>query len=301
MVDVLVVVQKEADASELLTIAKKVGEPVALTYGNSEIEKLTKYFNKVYRIKEDDPNSIFFAIKTLYEKLNPKLVVGMSSKNLKDAYSRLAGIYDLPLATDIFDFNVSGSKVTYKRSFLSGRAIETEEVTMPLLLLVSPRKTQKSEGNSNGSIEELSIGNSSNVVIKERKEKVKGGVNLEAAEFIISVGRGFKNKDDLKLAFDLAELAGAQIGCSRPIAADLKWLTEDHWVGLSGKKVAPKVYLMFGISGAPQHLAGITDAKTVIAVNNDKTAPIFKNADYGIVADLYQFIPILTKKLKERH
>ncbi|AFZ70105.1 electron transfer flavoprotein, alpha subunit [Caldisphaera lagunensis DSM 15908] len=301
MVDVLVVVQKEIDASELLTIAKKVGEPIALTYGNSEAEKLTKYFNKVYKIKEDDPNSIFFAIKYLYEKFNPKLVIGMTSKNLKDAYSRLAGIYDLPFATDIFDFNVSGSKVTYKRSFLSGRAIETEEASVPLLLLVSPRKTQRSEGNYNGNIEELSVGNSSNVVIKERKEKVKGGVNLEAAEFIISVGRGFKSKEDLKLAFDLAELVGAQIGCSRPIAADLKWLTEDHWVGLSGKKVAPKVYLMFGISGAPQHLAGITDAKTVIAVNNDKTAPIFKNADYGIVADLYQFIPILTKKLKEKH
>ena len=95
-------------------------------------------------------------------------------------------------------------------------------------------------------------------------------------------------------------MLGAQIGCSRPIAADLKWLSEDHWVGLSGKKVAPKLYLAIGISGAPQHLAGITDAKIVVAVNNDKSAPIFKNADYGVVADLYEFIPVLIKKLKEK-
>jgi electron transfer flavoprotein alpha subunit len=301
MVDVIVVMQKESDASELLTLAKKVGEPIALTYGTNEAEKLVKYFNKVYKIKEDDPESIFIALKNLYDKFNPKLIIGMSSKNLKDAFSRLAGIYDLPFATDIFDFNVSNLKATYKRSFLSGRAVESEEAPMPLLLLTLPRRTPKSEGNANGSIEELHVEKKSQIVIKERKEKVKGGVNLETAEFIVSVGRGFKNKDDLKLAFELADLVGAQIGCSRPIAADLKWLTEDHWVGLSGKKVAPKVYLMFGISGAPQHLAGITDAKTVIAINNDKTAPIFKNADYGIVADLYQFIPILVKKLKEKH
>ncbi len=71
-------------------------------------------------------------------------------------------------------------------------------------------------------------------------------------------------------------------------------------MGLSGHKVAPKVYFAIGISGAPQHLAGITDAKIVVAVNKDKSAPIFKNADYGVVADLYQFIPVLIKKIKER-
>ncbi|MDP8003504.1 MAG: electron transfer flavoprotein subunit alpha/FixB family protein [Caldisphaera sp.] len=301
MVDAIVVVQKESDASELLTIANKLGTSVGFTYGNSENDKLLKYFDKVYKLKADDPETIFYGLKYLYDSLKPKLILGITSKNLKDAFSRLAGLYDLPMSTDVYDINVSNGKISFKRGFLSGRAIETEESQLPSILLVAARKTPKSEGKSNGSLEELNISQQNKVVVKERKEKVKGGVNIESAEFIVSVGRGFKNKDDLKIAFDLADLIGAQIGCSRPVASDLKWLTEDHWVGLSGKKVAPKLYVALGISGAPQHLAGITDAKLVVAVNNDKTAPIFKNADYGIVADLYQFVPILIKKLKEKH
>jgi len=299
MVDVLVVTSKEADASEILTVASKVGESVALAYGD-ECDKIAKYFKKVYKLSSDDVESIFNGIKQLYDSNKPKLVIGVTSKNLKDAFSRLAGIYDMPFSTDVYDVEVTENGVSFKRGFLSGRAIMTEEAGYPSMLLLAPRKTQKSEGKENGSIEELSISAPSKIVVKERKEKAKGGVNIESAKLIVSVGRGFKNKDDIKLAFDLADIIGAQIGCSRPIAADLKWLSEDHWVGLSGKKVAPKLYMAIGISGAPQHLAGITDAKIVVAINNDKTAPIFKNADYGVIADLYQFIPILANKLKEK-
>lgn len=112
------------------------------------------------------------------------------------------------------------------------------------------------------------------------------------------MGRGFKKKEDLQLVFELAEVLGAQVGCSRPIAADLRWLPEEHWVGLSGKKVKPKLYLALGISGQVQHLAGITDAAVVAAVNKDPNAPIFNSADYVIVEDVYDFVAALIRHVK---
>jgi len=112
---------------------------------------------------------------------------------------------------------------------------------------------------------------------------------------------GFKNKDDIKYADDLADsLKGKTIGCSRPIAADLKWLSEDHWIGLSGHKVKPKLYIAAGISGQIQHIAGMRESGIIVAINKDPEALIFKSADYGIVGDLYEVLPKLTTALKNK-
>jgi len=128
-----------------------------------------------------------------------------------------------------------------------------------------------------------------------------GGVNVEDAEIIVSCGRGFKDKNDIKLVQDLADaLKGKTVGCSRPIAADLKWLSEDHWIGLSGHKVKPKLYIAAGISGQIQHIAGMRDSGVVVAINKDPEALIFKSADYGIVGDLYEVLPKLTAAVKEK-
>src|SRR5581483_5725952 len=130
--------------------------------------------------------------------------------------------------------------------------------------------------------------------IRESKVKITGkkprkdtGVNLEAATVVVGAGRGFKSKDDLKLAFDLAATMGGQVGCSRPLATDLGWLSDEYWIGLSGKEVKPKVYVAAGISGQIQHTTGIRNSKLIVAINSNKDAPIFKMADYGIVGDLY--------------
>ena len=288
------------DASESITVGRQAGDVYVLSVKPANPEALAGFGHPVHHLPADDPESIYLALRQLYESVKPSLIVAPTTKNLKDALSRLAGLYDLPMATEVYDVKVSGDVITYARGFLSGRAVAREEVRTPAILLLAPRKTPRTQpGNQKGVVYTIEPPKTS-VRVVERKPKEKGGVNIEAAELIVSVGRGFKSKEDLKLAYELADVLGAQIGCSRPIAADLKWLSEDHWVGLSGHKVAPKLYIAVGISGAPQHLAGITDAKIVVAINNDKSAPIFKNCDYGVVADLYQFLPVLTRRLKER-
>ena len=127
------------------------------------------------------------------------------------------------------------------------------------------------------------------------------GVNVEEAEIIVSCGRGLKNKEDIKIIQELADtLKGRTVGCSRPIAADMKWLSEDHWIGLSGHKVKPKLYIAAGISGQIQHIAGMRESGVIVAINKDKDALIFKSADYGIVGDLYEVLPKLTNAIKEK-
>ena len=133
--------------------------------------------------------------------------------------------------------------------------------------------------------------------VVEQRPKVRGAINIEEAEVLVCVGRGLKNKDDLALIHTLADKLRGLVGCSRPISHDYHWLTEDQMIGLSGKEVSPRLYLSVGISGQIQHTVGIMNAKTVVAINNDQNAPIFKVADYGIVGDLYQVVPKLIDRI----
>ncbi len=133
----------------------------------------------------------------------------------------------------------------------------------------------------------------------ETKPKEAKGVKLTDAPVIVSFGRGVRKKDDMALIEQFAQAVGGAVGCSRPIAEDLRWLPEEQYIGLSGQKVSPKLYFAFGISGQIQHLTGIRNSRIIVAVNNDPKAPIFEFSDYGIVADLYQVIPALADAVKQ--
>ncbi|HLM96410.1 MAG TPA: electron transfer flavoprotein subunit alpha/FixB family protein, partial [Acidimicrobiales bacterium] len=114
-----------------------------------------------------------------------------------------------------------------------------------------------------------------------------------------AVGRGLRAKADLALVECLAAALGAEIGCSMPIADDFGWAAKDRYIGRSGQHISPRLYVAIGISGAPQHLDGVRDAKVVVAINTDPGAHIFRRADYGIVGDLYEVIPALQAALGE--
>ena len=123
-------------------------------------------------------------------------------------------------------------------------------------------------------------------------------VDLTAADVIVSVGRGIKEKDNIPLVEELAQALGAELAASRPIC-DNGWLPMERQVGSSGQTVSPKVYVAVGISGAIQHLVGMKGAKTIVAINKDPEAPIFEVADYGIVGDLFEVVPAITAEVKK--
>jgi len=143
---------------------------------------------------------------------------------------------------------------------------------------------------------------SSNLTIKRKVleivQEVQGKIDLTKAEIIVSGGRGVGSKVNFGIVFDLANILGASVGATRP-AVDNGWLSKGHQVGTSGVSVAPKLYIACGISGAPQHLAGIVNADCIVAINTDPYAPIFQVADYGIVGDLFGIVPAMTQCVKE--
>lgn len=132
------------------------------------------------------------------------------------------------------------------------------------------------------------------------KAKIEKSIDLAGADNIVSVGRGFNSEKDIELMKPLLEQLNAELGCSRPIAEDFRWLPAERLVGLTGTVVKPKLYLAIGISGQIQHQVGMKNSKLIIAINNNPQAPIFEIADYGVVGDLYEVIPKLTERIANR-
>jgi electron transfer flavoprotein alpha subunit len=131
------------------------------------------------------------------------------------------------------------------------------------------------------------------------QKESSGAVNLPDAEVIVSGGRGLKKAADFEIIAELADLLGGVVGSSRPLV-DGGWIGKEHQVGFSGNTVKPKVYIACGISGSPQHMAGMRNSDIIIAINSDPSAPIFRIADYGIVGDLYEILPRLIIEIKRR-
>ena len=136
------------------------------------------------------------------------------------------------------------------------------------------------------------------VTLKQYIEPQAGDVDIAKEPLLVSVGRGIQNKDNIEIARDLAAALGGQVSASRPVV-DQGWLPTSRLVGKSGKHVKPKVYLALGISGAPEHVEGMGESDTIIAVNTDSTAPIFNVAKYGTTVDMFDLIPALTDKVKQ--
>ena len=130
-----------------------------------------------------------------------------------------------------------------------------------------------------------------------KDEKRETAVNLVAAKRIVDVGRGLAAQEDLAMCEKLASAIDGEVGCSRPIAENNKWLPKSSYMGITGVQVKPDLIICTGVSGQVQHIGGINKSKVIVAINKDKSAPIFKNCDFGLVGDMYKIIPLLTEKL----
>ncbi|MCS7368423.1 MAG: electron transfer flavoprotein subunit alpha/FixB family protein [archaeon GBS-70-058] len=229
-----------------------------------------------------------------------KLIILESNKNNREIAARIAAKLNAGYIADCIDLKLDADgSIIASRMIYASKAIETIKSISDVTVMTMPRRITEPKAQWKVGCEivyEDPPKVEAKTTIIDVKRKELSAIPLEAAEVIVSVGRGFKRKEDCKMAEELAKILGGVTACSRPIAADLKWFNE--WIGLSGHKVSPKLYIAIGISGAIQHLAGIQGAKIVVAINKDAEAPMIKSADYGVVADLYEFIPKLIEKLK---
>ena len=256
---------------------------------------------KTFKINEASTEHLRAAILEVVKRESPALVMIASTRRGRELAPRVASVLGAGYCGDCFEVEPTEGSVRVKRLAYGGSTVATEDIRgTPAVVTVPPRSFKKREEPATpGEVVELNVPVTASAVrVLERKPKKTGDAGLENAKVIVSAGRGFKKREDLALLEELAGVLGAKMGCSRPIAADLGWM--DQWVGISGKKVAPRLYVACGVSGTIQHAAGIRDSQLIVAVNSDEAAGIHELSDYSIVGDIYTVLPALTKALKER-
>jgi electron transfer flavoprotein alpha subunit len=231
----------------------------------------------------------------------PSILLIGSTKDGKTIAARLATRLETGCIPDCTKLSVndegklSGERITYGGNAIAKVTFRSK----PQIATIPGRVFEKPEPQDHkGQVIELDVRiEDSKTEVVETRPLETSSTDIEEAEVIISCGRGLAKKEDKALLEELANILNGQVGNSRPLAEDRKWFTE--WVGLSGHKVTPKLYIACGISGVIQHLAGIRDSKVIVAINSDPEALIFEAADYGVVGDLYQILPALTEAFKK--
>lgn len=266
-----------------------------------EVRAKAQQMGDVYKVDrsdlpDSDSSTVAAALAKAVQDNGIDLVLIGASKLGKDVAPRLAAHLDWPYAAEVQNIEAGADGLSVQRMVLSGNSMATYAVGKNAVLTATPGTFEATEDV--GGTELKLSGTASTVTVTGTKGSADHDFDLTGADYVVGVGRGFKAKEDIQLAEDLAKkLRGGAVGCSRPVAADLKWLGEEHWIGLSGHEIKPKVYFAAGVSGQIQHIAGIRGSKLIVAINTNKDAPIFQIADYGIVGDLYKVLPRLTELL----
>ena len=244
------------------------------------------------------------AFEQLIRKLEPSFILFPHTYQVRDFAPKLAARFGQSLVADVISLRVDGGRPVFVRQLLQGKlnADYRHSGAGPCFASIQAGACS-ADALADGACE---VETFTPVVdaaqIRCRSEApIRAGqqtVDLASAPLIVSVGRGIKEKDNLPMVEELAQALGAELAASRPIC-DSGWLPMERQVGSSGQTVSPKVYVAVGISGAIQHLVGMTGSKTVIAINKDENAPIFEVADYGIVGDLFEIVPALTAAVRK--
>ncbi|MFC3886059.1 electron transfer flavoprotein subunit alpha/FixB family protein [Bacillus songklensis] len=219
----------------------------------------------------------------------------------KDLSPRIAMKLNAGLISDAIAIEKDGDEAVFTRPIYSGKAFEKKKVKEGIVFAtIRPNNIAPLEKDETrtGDISNLTVDiKNLRTIIKEVVRKATGGVDLSEAKVIIAGGRGVKSKEGFKPLQELADVLGGAVGASRG-ACDAEYCDYSLQIGQTGKVVTPDLYFAIGISGAIQHLAGMSNSKVIVAINKDPEAPIFEAADYGIVGDLFEVVPILTEELK---
>jgi len=293
---------------EMLACAQTLNANVtALTFNENASKELTKYqLDKIIFAKNEKLNSyspLDYA-KTL-EQLNDgnyNAIFFAHTYETRDWVPRLSVRFDCPFISDSTAIKNENNNLVITRQTYQGKINNDLESNSQLLCSIQSG-CYKTDNLVNGNTEidtiEINLDEIPSIIRSEKKFKEqKGGVDLTAADIIVSIGRGIAKEENISIAEELKDLLNAELGSSRPIV-DYGWLPHDRQIGSSGQVVNPKLYFSLGISGAIQHQVGMKGSDKIMAINKDLNAPIFEIADYAIVGDLLEIVPKLINKIKE--
>jgi electron transfer flavoprotein alpha subunit len=243
------------------------------------------------------------ALKAFVAKLQPKLILFPHTYQVRDFAPRMAMALDRTLISDATGYKYENGKLLFTRQMFQGKfvadvAFAGEAPWLATLQIGTFRADQAEAGAAQVETVEASAPPALRITPHEVFQEAKQAVDLSQAEVIVAIGRGIKEQKNVAIAEDLAKALGGEVAASRPIC-DNGWLPLERQIGSSGQTVAPKLYIALGISGAIQHIVGMKGARTIVAINKDKEAPIFEIADYGIVGNLFDVVPALTEEIKK--
>ncbi len=259
--------------------------------------------DKVYCLKGDNPQPESYdqALAELAEQEKPDMVFIGATMRGKDLAAKLAARLNAGLVSEACGIRWTDGILETDRMMYGGLAICTETLQLPALVTVPPRSydAPQPDPGRKGEVVNIDVSCDARISVSAMCPIEHQGADIATAERVICVGRGLAKQEDLKLVDQLANALNAEIGCTRSIAEDYHWLPNDKYIGLSGQKTKPDLYLSLGVSGQVQHVAGIRDSHIIVAVDSNENAPIFEAADYGIVGNLYDVVPILTAAIKK--
>ena len=290
---------------ELLTIARKIGEPSAVVFGADVPSSLAEHgAEKVYQLDDAVYGEYLVgpkaeALTKIVTDASAAAVLVPSTTEGKEIAARVALKTESGLITDAVDVKVDGDTVTTTQSVFAGNFTVDAQVTKGIpVIAVKPNSIAPEAVSGAGTVEAVSVDVSDAAkgakIVSTKEKAASGRPELTEAAIVVSGGRG--TGGDFSEVEAFADTLGAAVGASRA-AVDSGWYPHSFQVGQTGKTVSPQLYVANGISGAIQHRAGMQTSKTIVAVNKDEEAPIFQVADYGLVGDLFQILPELEQKL----
>lgn len=311
MSGVLVFSERPTLALQSLTFAASLGYPVAAAILDQKDDTWSEqYFNhgaqRVYCLSDQSLSGLQAdvlseALYRIADIAQAEIVLVGSTLRGREVAARLAQKMHAGCITDAAKLRAEAGKLIATRYSLGGKTLSEQVLTSTRqVIAVNPNAFQAEPlaSKETGEVVEVALQLAASPVrIIERFQKPDTGVDIESADVVVCVGRGLESEDDLGMIQELADLVGGVVACTRPISHDRHWLPEERMIGISGKKISPNLYFGIGVSGQIQQMAAVLDAKVIVAINKDRNAPIFQNADYGIVGDLYQAIPKLIEKI----
>jgi electron transfer flavoprotein alpha subunit len=249
-------------------------------------------------------DAYFQAFKQVIDKVQPDVILTGHTSAGKDVSPRIAARLGLGLISDCTNVELKDGRIVFTRPIYAGKAFvkkAVKEGTVFATLRPNNISALDADTGRTAQTEEMTVtfaADSLRTIVKDVVKKAADGVDLTEARIIVSGGRGVKSADGFKPLYELAKVLGGAVGASRG-ACDSGYCDYALQIGQTGKVVTPDLYIACGISGAIQHLAGMSNSKVIVAINKDPEAPIFQVADYGIVGDLFEVVPLLTEEFKK--
>jgi electron transfer flavoprotein alpha subunit len=308
MAGIFIFSEDSALAAQLLTPAlelkQSLAQPItALTLSEMDATELASLgADKVVVLQSADTWVEGFS-QAIYAQVSVAgasvLLIGGTLRG-KHVASYVAAKLNAGMTTDAKALRIDGGKLLATRVLYAGLAVCEEEVALPAVVTIRARSfLAPAAASTTGAVETCSAKTDDRITVKEVTSTSAAGVDITAANKLVAVGRGFRKKEDLGLAEDLGGVLTAELACTRGVAEDDHWLPIERYIGISGQTVKPELYVAVGLSGQVQHMVGCRESKIIVAINNDERSPIFEAADYGLVGDLYEVLPLLTAALRK--